>query len=183
MWSKQPRSSARKSRFVDIIMGGFWLRSMQLNYSTASPAEEMAFWILPKRILLKTEKCLNFINHQSIAVIRIFFVFSWNPSYSIYVFASFESSTYFWFWAQDMCDAMLKYGSQEKIPFCCRCSILLGPTFVEIKKSFTETLLTFNSKNFRIICYWKKSDKSVAIYCFKALKSFFLKHFIIVWYA
>ena len=80
MWSKQPRSSARKSRFVDIIMGGFWLRSMQLNYSTASPAEEIAFWILPKRILLKTEKCLN---HRSMAMITIFFVFSWNPSSSI----------------------------------------------------------------------------------------------------
>ena len=102
MWSKQPRSSARKSRFVDIIMGGFWLRSMQLNYSTASPAEEIAFWILPKRILLKTEKCLNFITHQSIAMISIFVVFTWNPSDSIYVFASFESSTYFW--AQDMCE-------------------------------------------------------------------------------
>ena len=57
----------------------------------------------------------------------------------------------------------LKYGSQEIIPFWCRCSILLGPTFVEIKNSFTETLLTFNSKNFRIICYWKKSDESAPI--------------------
>ena len=56
-----------------------------------------------------------------------------------------------------------KYGSQEKIPFWCRCSTLLGPTFVEIKKSFTETLLTFKSKNFKIICYWKRSDESAAI--------------------
>ena len=31
----------------------------------------------------------------------------------------------------------LKYGSQEKISFCCRCSSLLSLTFVEIKKSFT----------------------------------------------
>ena len=57
---------------------------------------------------------------------------------------------------------LLKYGSQEKNPFWCRCSILLGLTFVEIKKSFTETLVTFNSKNFRIICYWKKSDENAA---------------------
>ena len=96
MWSKQPRSSARKSRFVDIIMGGFWLRSMQLNYSTASPAEEIAFWILPKRILLKTEKCLNFVNHRSMAMIRIFIVLTWNPSDSIYFFAGFESLSYLW---------------------------------------------------------------------------------------
>ena len=102
MWSKQPRSSARKSRFVDIIMGGFWLRSMQLNYSIASPAEEIAFWILLKRILLKTEKCLNFINHPSMAMIRIFFVFTWNPSDSIYVFAGLESLTYFWVLGLDM---------------------------------------------------------------------------------
>ena len=48
--------------------------------------------------------------------------------------------------------SLLKYGSQEIIPFWCRCSILLGPTFVEIKNSFTKTLLTFNSKdNFPVL--------------------------------
>ena len=50
---------------------------------------------------------------------------------------------------------LLKYGSQKKVPFWCRCSIFLSLTFVEIKKSFTKTLLVFNSKNYRIICYWK----------------------------
>ena len=60
-------------------------------------------------------------------------------------------------------DQILKYGSQEKVPFCCRCSILFGLTFVEIKNSFTKTFLVFNSKNVRIICYWKKIDKSEPI--------------------
>ena len=36
----------------------------------------------------------------------------------------------------------------EKKSFCCRCSTFLSPTFVEIKNSFTRTLLTFNFKNF-----------------------------------
>ena len=58
---------------------------------------------------------------------------------------------------------LLNYGSQEIIPFWCRCSILLGPTFVEIKNSFTKILLSFNSKNFRIICYWKKSGEDAPI--------------------
>ena len=63
-----------------------------------------------------------------------------------------------WIWI-----CCLKFGSLEKIPFWCRCSILLGPTFEEIKKSYTKTLLTLNSKNFKIICYWKKFDESAAI--------------------
>ena len=54
----------------------------------------------------------------------------------------------------------LKYGSQEKVSFWCRCSIFLSPTFVEIKKSFTKMLLSFNFKNFRIFFSWKKTDKS-----------------------
>ena len=33
---------------------------------------------------------------------------------------------------------LLKYGSQEKNSFCCRCSSFLSLTFAEIKKSFTE---------------------------------------------
>ena len=49
---------------------------------------------------------------------------------------------------------------EEIIPLPCKCSIILGPTFVEIKKSFTKTLLNSNSKNFRIFFYWKKTDKS-----------------------
>ena len=44
-----------------------------------------------------------------------------------------------------------------------KCSILLGPTFVEIKKSFKETLLNFKSKNYKIFFYWKRSDESAAI--------------------
>ena len=47
-------------------------------------------------------------------------------------------------------------------------------TFVEIKKSCTKTLLVFNSKNFRIICYWKKTDKSEPISSFNALELFCL---------
>ena len=42
----------------------------------------------------------------------------------------------------------LKVASEEIIPLPCKCSILLGLTFVEIKNSFTKTLLVFNSKNF-----------------------------------
>ena len=41
-----------------------------------------------------------------------------------------------------------------------KCSILLGPTFVEIKESFTKTLLVFHSKNFRIFFYWKTTHES-----------------------
>ena len=59
---------------------------------------------------------------------------------------------------------VLKYGSHEKVPFSCRCSILLGLTFVEIKNSFTKTLWVFDSKNFRIICYWRKTDESDPTY-------------------
>ena len=58
---------------------------------------------------------------------------------------------------------LLKVASEEIIPLLCKCSILLGLTFVEIKNSFTKTLLVFNSKNFRIICYWKKTDESEPI--------------------
>ena len=58
---------------------------------------------------------------------------------------------------------LLKVASEEIIPLPCKCSILLGLTFVEIKNSFTKTLLVFNSKNFRIICYWKKTDESEPI--------------------
>ena len=57
----------------------------------------------------------------------------------------------------------LKYGSQKKISFWCRCSTFLSPTFVEIKNSFTRTLLTFNSKNFGIICYRKNTDENEPI--------------------
>ena len=39
----------------------------------------------------------------------------------------------------------------------------LSPTFVEIKNSFTRTLLTFNSKNFEIICYRKNTDENEPI--------------------
>ena len=54
----------------------------------------------------------------------------------------------------------LKYGSQEKISFCCRCSSFLSLTFVEIKKSFTEMLLSINYRNFEIFFSWKKTDIS-----------------------
>ena len=54
----------------------------------------------------------------------------------------------------------LKYGFQERGSFLYRCSRLLSPTFVEIKKSFTKMLLSFNSKNFRIFFSWNKTDKS-----------------------
>ena len=62
-----------------------------------------------------------------------------------------------------MVTTLLKVASEEIIPLLCKCSILLGLTFVEIKNSFTKTLLVFNSKNFRIICYWKKTDESEPI--------------------
>ena len=55
---------------------------------------------------------------------------------------------------------LLKVVSEEIIPLPCKCSILLSPTFVEIKNSFTKTLLDSNSKNFRIFFYWKKTDES-----------------------
>ena len=55
---------------------------------------------------------------------------------------------------------LLKVASEEIIPLPCKCSILLGLTFVEIKNSFTKTLLDSNSKNFRMICYWKGTDES-----------------------
>ena len=40
---------------------------------------------------------------------------------------------------------LLKYSSDEIIPFSCKCSIFLGLTFVEIKKSFTKMHLIFRS--------------------------------------
>ena len=55
---------------------------------------------------------------------------------------------------------LLKYGSQEKISFCCRCSSFLSLTFVEIKKSFTKMLLSINYRNFEIFFSWKKTDIS-----------------------
>ena len=58
---------------------------------------------------------------------------------------------------------LLKYGSRKKISFWCRCSTFLSPTFVEIKNSFTRTLLTFNSKNFGIIFYGKNTDENEPI--------------------
>ena len=57
----------------------------------------------------------------------------------------------------------LKYGSQKKNSFFCRCSIFLSPTFVEVKNSCTRTLLTFNSKNFGMICYWKDTGENEPI--------------------
>ena len=68
----------------------------------------------------------------------------------------------------------LKYGSWKKNSFWCRCSTFLSPTFVEIKNSFTRTLLTFNSKNFGIICYRKNTDENEPIECFIPLQLFFL---------
>ena len=63
-------------------------------------------------------------------------------------------------WLLHMSILVLKYGSQEKVSFWCRCSIFLSPTFVEIKKSFTKMLLSLNFNNFRIFFSWKKTDKS-----------------------
>ena len=53
----------------------------------------------------------------------------------------------------------LKYGFQERGSFLYRCSRLLSPTFVEIKKSFTEMLLSFSFKNFRIFFLGRKQIK------------------------
>ena len=64
---------------------------------------------------------------------------------------------------------ILKVASEEILPLPCKCSILLSPTFVEIKNSFTKTLLDFNSKNFGIICYWKNTNQNERIICFIAL--------------
>ena len=63
-----------------------------------------------------------------------------------------------------ICTACLKYSSDEINSSSCRCSILLGLTFVKIKKSFTKMLLIFRSYNLRIICYWKKTDESEPIF-------------------
>ena len=51
----------------------------------------------------------------------------------------------------------LKYSSDQIIFFSCRCSILLGLTFVEIKKSFTKMLLSFNFRNFRIFFFLEEN--------------------------
>ena len=51
----------------------------------------------------------------------------------------------------------LKYGSQEKVSFWCRCSIFSSLTFVEIKKSFTKMFLSFNFKNFRIFFFLEEN--------------------------
>ena len=59
----------------------------------------------------------------------------------------------------DLDSKLLKAGSGKNGSTLSRCSILLGLIFVEIKNSCTETLLVFNSKNFRIICFWKKTDE------------------------
>ena len=42
-------------------------------------------------------------------------------------------------------------------------SILLALNFVEIKNFFTRTLISFNSKNFWIICYWKNTHENELI--------------------
>ena len=60
----------------------------------------------------------------------------------------------------NIANELLKYGSQEKNSFCCRCSSFLSLTFVEIKKSFTEMLLSINYRNFEIFFSWKKTDIS-----------------------
>ena len=52
---------------------------------------------------------------------------------------------------------ILKYSSHQISPQCCSCSILLGLTFVEIKKSFTKMLVSFNFKNFRIFFFLEKN--------------------------
>ena len=54
----------------------------------------------------------------------------------------------FWWFIWLFLPKWLKYGFQEKISLCCRCSSFLSLTFVEIKKSFTEMLLSINYKNF-----------------------------------
>ena len=105
----------------------------------------------------------------------------WHPQYSIYPWIE-----YVWpihqngFWpqvteckkmvankldgiCQKVCIFVLKYSSDEMNSLSCKCSILLGLNFVKIKKSFTEMLLFFNSKNFRIICCWKKTCESEPI--------------------
>ena len=78
-------------------------------------------------------------------------------------------SSFLFFWARQIKIKLLKYGFQKKISFCSKCSSFLSPTFVEIKNSFTRTLLTFNSKNFGIICYRKNTDQNERIICFIAL--------------
>ena len=52
---------------------------------------------------------------------------------------------------------VLKYVSQEKVSFWCRCSIFLSLTFVEIRKSFKKMLLSFNFKNFRIFFFLEEN--------------------------
>ena len=79
-----------------------------------------------------------------------------NPT--VYISSTIDTDCILW-----QLQLQLKYGSQEKVPFWCRCSIFLSLTFVEIKKSFSRTLLVFNSMNFRIICYWKYTDESEPI--------------------
>ena len=78
---------------------------------------------------------------------------------------------------------IIKVGSEEIGSSLCKCSPLLSLTFVEIKKILYKNTFDFNSKNIRIIYYWKKAHESQAIQCFYALDPFFFKHFLIVWYA
>ena len=74
--------------------------------------------------------------------------------------ASLISGTFWIILTKPVNAAYLKYGSQEKISFCCKCSSFLSLTFVEIKKSFTKMLLSINYLNFKIFFSWKKTDKS-----------------------
>ena len=52
--------------------------------------------VLTLQALVGVKIFYNFINHHSMALIRIFIVLTWNPSDSIYFFPGFESFSYFW---------------------------------------------------------------------------------------
>ena len=77
-------------------------------------------------------------------------------------------------WIKANLFSFLKVAPEEIILLSCKFYILLGLTFVEIKNSSTKIILFFNSKKFRIICYWKKTDESEPIWCFNALVLYFL---------
>ena len=57
----------------------------------------------------------------------------------------------------------LKYSFGKVTSSSCKCSLLLGLNFVEIENSFTKMYLFSKSQNFRIICYWKKTNESKPI--------------------
>jgi len=62
--------------------------------------------------------------------------------------------------------------SEEIIPLPCKCSILLGLTFVEIKNYFTKTLLVINFLLHHVFFTQKKTQEDKA---FTAERNYYLR--------